>query len=104
MSKENKMYEYLINHSYISESKKSNYQSELSIERAECIVNKFNSLVEEENANLKQVLIDIRKYINKNCVFIDDSGYKKLIGYPKEMFDAQDILQIMDKVDLGDEK
>lgn len=104
MNEENKMYNYLLNHNYISENKKSNYQSELSIERTECIVNKFNSLVEEENANLKQALIDIREYVNNNCVFIDDSGYKKLIGYPKEMFDAQDILQIIDKVDLGDDE
>lgn len=54
MMKENKMYDYLLNHNYISENKKSNYQSELSIERAECIANKFKSLIDEENTNFKK--------------------------------------------------
>lgn len=127
MTKENKMYDYLINHSYISENKKSNYQSELSIERAECIANKFNSLVEEENANLKQVLIDIREYVTKEKEFNDNQikEYKTCIetnvngkfnDEEKESMEhsmtvnicinykMNDILQIIDKVDLGDEK
>ena len=32
----NEMYKYLQEHSYISENKKSKYQSELSEQRAEC--------------------------------------------------------------------
>ena len=43
----NDMYKYLKQHGYISENKKSNYQFELSEERAECIANKYNSLVKE---------------------------------------------------------
>ena len=67
----NDMYDYLKEHAYISKNKKSNYQFELSEERAECIANKFNSLVidlyqnqwlgriqdlEQENQELKKQL------------------------------------------------
>lgn len=67
----NDMYDYLKEHAYISKNKKFNYQFELSEERAECIANKFNSLVidlyqnqwlgriqdlEQENQELKKQL------------------------------------------------
>ena len=67
----NDMYDYLKEHAYISKNKKSNYQFELSKERAECIANKFSSLVidlyqnqwlgriqdlEQENQELKKQL------------------------------------------------
>lgn len=55
----NKMYEYLKEHAYVSENKNSNYQFELSKERAECIANKYNSLTEElqqENKQLQEEL------------------------------------------------
>ena len=67
----NDMYDYLKEHAYISKNKKSNYQFELSKERAECIANKFSSLVidlyqnqwlgriqdlEQENQELKKKL------------------------------------------------
>ena len=61
----NEMYKYLREHSYISENKKSNYQSELSEQRAECIANKYNSLVQDlkqENQKYKEV---INKTTNK---------------------------------------
>ena len=99
MTKENKMYNYLLNHNYISGNKKSDYQSELSVERAECIVNKFNSLVEEENTNLKQALNEIREYINKNTDSnpIDNLTYKLFI-YKKEEYEfIEDILKIIEK-------
>lgn len=63
----NEMYKYLEQHSYISENKKSNYQFELSKERAECIVNKYNYLVEDLN---KQIQI-MEKYFE----LITDLGY-----------------------------
>lgn len=50
----NEMYKYLKDHSYISENKISNYQFELSEERANCIACKYESLVEEENERLKE--------------------------------------------------
>lgn len=52
---ENKMYEYLEEHAYISKNKKSNYQFELTKERAECIANKYNSLVEEKDEEIKRL-------------------------------------------------
>lgn len=55
----NEMYKYLKEHSYISRNKKSNYQFELSSERAECIANKYESLIndlQQENQDLKEQL------------------------------------------------
>ena len=50
MSEDNEMYEYLLEHNYISKNENKNplRQQELSKERAECIANKYNSLVEEK--------------------------------------------------------
>ena len=65
----NEMYKYLQEHSYISENKKSKYQSELSEQRAECIANKYNSLVEDlqqENQKYKEVIDKAIKYIEKD--------------------------------------
>lgn len=67
----NKMYAYLKEHAYVSENKHSNYQFELSEERAKCIANKYNSLTEElqqENKQLKDKLSKIETLIiNHNC-------------------------------------
>ena len=63
------MYKYLQEHSYISENKKSNYQSELSEQRAECIANKYNSLVQDlkqENQKYKEVINKAIEYNKKN--------------------------------------
>ena len=48
----NELEDYLYNHNYISNNKKSNYQQELSIERAECIIYKHDDIVKKENAEL----------------------------------------------------
>ena len=71
----NEMYKYLQEHSYISENKKSKYQSELSEQRAECIANKYNSLVqdlEQENQKYKEV---IEKAKNEKSI-LKDMVYK----------------------------
>lgn len=60
----NKMYAYLKEHAYVSENKHSNYQFELSEERAKCIANKYNSLTEElqqENKQLKDNWNSLKK-------------------------------------------
>ena len=82
----NDMYDYLEEHAYISKNKKSNYQFELSEERAECIANKFHSLVtdlyqnlwlgriqelEKENQELKQDIKNLINVINNNCSELD---------------------------------
>lgn len=63
----NKMYAYLKEHAYVSENKHSNYQFELSEERAKCIANKYNSLTEElqqESKQLKKVIDKVKKFIH----------------------------------------
>lgn len=63
----NKMYEYLKEHAYVSENKHSNYQFELSKERAECIANKYDSLIDElqqENQQLKETTSKIKHILN----------------------------------------
>lgn len=51
----NEMYKYLKKHSYISENKKSNSQFELSEERAECIANKYDSLLKKQQEIIDKV-------------------------------------------------
>ncbi len=82
----NKMYAYLKEHAYVSENKHSNYQFELSEERAKCIANKYNSLTEElqqENKQLKDNWNKLKEYIRKNIIY-DDVGMKILDLSPLE--------------------
>lgn len=63
----NEMYKYLKEHSYISQNKKSNYQFELSKERAECIANKYENLIndlQQENQQLKDNWNKLKEYIS----------------------------------------
>ena len=55
----NKMEDYLYNHNYISNNKKADYQQELSIERAECIINKHDNIVKEEKEKVIKFLKDL---------------------------------------------
>jgi len=62
------MYEYLEEHAYISKNKKSNYQFELTQERAECIANKHNSLCEEKDKEIERlnnIINEIEKEMQK---------------------------------------
>ena len=82
----NEMYKYLKEHSYISQNKKSNYQFELSSERAECIANKYDSLTEklqQENKILKDNWNKLKEYIRENIIY-DDVGMKILDPSPLE--------------------
>lgn len=98
----NKMYEYLKNHAYISYNKKSNYQFELSEERAKCIANKYDSLtceLQKENQKQKEVINKAIEYIsNKKAIIntdvirifdlfeIDEQGYtNELLDILKEV-------------------
>lgn len=58
----NKMYAYLKEHAYVSENKHSNYQFELSEERAECIANKYDSLTDELQQENKKLNGAIQTY------------------------------------------
>ena len=48
------------------------------------------------------VLIRFNKYIEKHSFFVEDTGYKKIIGYPKESYNAQDILEILNGGDVDE--
>ena len=77
MNEENKMYEYLLEHNYISQNENKNplRQQELSKERAECIANKYNNLVEELQNNwneLKKWLEEQKEFINDIPIFSND--------------------------------
>ena len=72
----NDMYDYLKEHAYISKNKKSNYQFELSEERAECIANKFNSLVidlyqQQWLGRIERLEKENQKLINQQKEFIE---------------------------------
>lgn len=72
----NKMYEYLKNHAYISYNKKSNYQFELSEERAKCIANKYDSLtceLQKENKKQKEVINKAIEELKKGLHELDTS-------------------------------
>lgn len=62
----NEMYKYLEEHNYISknENKDPLRQQELSTERAECIANKYDNLINElqqENKKQKEVIDKIKE-------------------------------------------
>lgn len=73
----NEMYKYLKEHSYISQNKKSNYQFELSSERAECIANKYENLIndlQQENKQLKEIINKVIDKLGKYAIVIRSNG------------------------------
>lgn len=92
----NEMYKYLKEHSYISQNKKSNYQFELSEERAECIANKYENLIndlQQENKQLKEI-------INKAIEFLYKIKFDKTDKYIciSEYIEYQQLLDILNEV------
>ena len=94
MNEENKMYEYLLEHNYVSKNENKNplRQQELSKERAECIANKYNNLVEElqNNCNELNKLIDDRigdcRYFLANAdVNYEKENMKKFMWLKEEL-------------------
>lgn len=90
----NEMYKYLLNHNYISENKTSDSQKELSVERAECIANKFNSLIEEKATKIHDVL----EYIYKNSIPIALTSNPPIHKLEFEG-DINEVLRILKKVE-----
>ncbi len=79
----NKMYEYLKKHAYISYNKKSTYEFELSEERAKCIANKYDNLIEElqqENKQLKDNWNMLKEYIKETKLKEFEKSYGKRYG------------------------
>lgn len=82
MNKEaEKMYEYLYQHAYISDKKKSNYQFEMTDERAECIAAKHSSLTEElqqENEQLRERISYLERSITRKEETIDELNFERV--------------------------
>ena len=75
----NKMYVYLKEHAYVSENKHSNYQFELSEERAKCIANKYNSLtdkLQEKNKQLQERIEYLERSNNRREITIFEQNQK----------------------------
>lgn len=96
----NKMYEYLKNHAYISYNKKSNYEFELSEERAKCIANKYDSLTEklqQENKQLKDNWNKLKEYLH-NQIPTDKTVLTKHI----KIFEVLDKMQELEGSDSNE--
>lgn len=74
----NEMYKYLKKHSYISENKKSNSQFELSEERAECIANKYDSLLKKQREIIDKAIEDLKFYQSKAYDEENDIRYNEI--------------------------
>ena len=87
----NKMYEYLEEHAYISKNKKSNYQFELTRERAECIANKYNNLCEEQDKEIERlnnIINELEKWLEEDLKQVyRDAGHRHNL-----------ILEVLDKL------
>lgn len=91
----NKIYEYLEEHNYISknEDKDPLRQQELSISRAKCIANKYDSLIDEiqqENKQLKQTINKIYELIKQH---IRKDGFLEL-----NEWQTRDLLNLLKEV------
>lgn len=98
----NKMYEYLKNHAYISYNKKSNYEFELSEERAKCIANKYDSLTEklqQENKQLKDNWNKLKEYLHNVDVVIDYSE-----NYDGRFINYDELIDKMQEIEQGSDK
>ena len=101
MNEENKMYEYLLEHNYISKNENKNplRQQELSKERAECIANKYNNLVEELQNNWNELKKWLESWLenDKYCYLAENSidkcrceVYKELLNKMQELEEVKD--------------
>ena len=48
--------------------------------------------LQQENQELHNKIDKTIEYINKHSFFVDDTGYGKVIGYPNEKYNAQELL------------
>lgn len=102
MNKENKMYDYLLEHNYISKNENKNplRQQELSEERAKCIANKYNNLVkqlEQENKQLETNWNELKKLLEERI------KYYKEIGYDNTYLTLQIVLNKMQELEGNNE-
>lgn len=60
----------------------------------------FNEMInwKEESQRQKEAINKVNKYIKKHSFFVIDTWYNKKIGYPKDTFSTQEILDILKEV------
>lgn len=58
--------------------------------------------LQQENKELHNKIDKAIEYIEKHSFFVDDTGYNKIIGYPKETYNAQEVLGILKDSDVDE--
>ena len=58
------------------------------------LINEIKNL-EQQVKKQKEVINKVNKYIEKHTFFVNDTWYNKKIGYPKDTFNAQEVLDIL---------
>lgn len=54
--------------------------------------------LEQQCKKQKEAINKVNKYIKKHSFFVIDTWYNKKIGYPKDTFSTQEILDILKEV------
>jgi hypothetical protein len=54
--------------------------------------------LEQRCKKQKEVINKVNKYIEKHSFFVNDTWYNKKIGYPKDTFNAQEVLDMLKEV------
>lgn len=54
--------------------------------------------LEQQCKKQKEVINKVNKYIEKHSFFVNDTWYNKKIGYPKDTFNAQEVLDMLKEV------
>lgn len=80
MDKENLMYKYLIEHNYVSFDKQCDKQKELSVERAECIASKYNSLVDDIQSKIEQLNDFKQEHFVMKQILIENGLWETLLN------------------------
>lgn len=94
------MYKYLEQHAYISENKKSNYQFELSKERAEAIANKCDNLLQQKENIIKEVRETLN---NKRTIMTTQLLNGSYCNYEELLYQVdEEIRKILDKGDSNE--
>lgn len=59
---------------------------------------KYIENLEQQVKKQKEAINKVNKYIKKHSFFVIDTWYNKKIGYPKDTFSTQEILDILKEV------
>lgn len=91
--------ETILNYLEMLENGALNYYQTIEIIRiAGQNIQNYIEQLEEQNENQKEVINKVNKYIEKHSFFVNDTWYNKKIGYPKDTFNAQEVLDMLKEV------